>query len=178
MFGAVLVSTPCFATTEDEDISRPMQFALVPSIGIHVGMSQLKGSNGVSPGLSGGLGFRFFRDGYFFTPMARLIAVVGLDQSPAEMWTIGFIAGGHLKSANLDLFVGVDSASFISYKVGSSPLGKIGAIFNLGFSDAQFILDAFYASFVQNVVLSTTATNQITYSYAGIEAAFQFPIDL
>jgi hypothetical protein len=177
---AILASTPCFATTDDdEDLAEPFHYAIVPSLGLHGAISQLAGNKyAISPGIAGGVGFRFSRDVYFFTPNVRLLAIFGLDKSPASMWTIGFVAGGHFKNAHLDLFAGLEEASFISYKVQATPLFKVGANFDVGFSDMQVVVDAFYGDFTQNVVLNATTTNQITYSYTGLEVSLQFPIEL
>jgi hypothetical protein len=170
---ALLASLPCLAMTEEDEVSKPMHYALIPSVGYHIGFSEMSGSNAVSSGFMGGLAFRFLRDGYFFTPGARLIGLVGLDKTPATMWTVGFIAGGHLKSPSVDLFLGADIAKIIDYKTGTAALVRIGTIFDLGLSDFQVVLDGFYGNFSQ-----TTATKLISYPYPGMEISLQLPIDL
>ena len=101
---ALLLSIPSFAYTDEEEYQKPMHYALVPSVGYHFGVSEMSGESGLSSGFAGGLGLRFERDGYFFTPTFRLIGLIGLEKSPLAMTTIGFIAGGHVKIPSLDVF--------------------------------------------------------------------------
>jgi hypothetical protein len=170
---AMLVSVTCFAMTEEDEVSKPMHYALIPSAGYHMAFSELSGANAFSSGFFGGIAFQFKRDGYFFTPGARLIGLVGLDRSPLTMWTAGFIAGGHLNNPSIDLFGGVDIATIIQYKTGSSAMIHAGTIFDLGLSDFQIVLNGFYATFAQS-----SAVKIVNYPYVGAELALQFPIDL
>jgi hypothetical protein len=142
-------------------------------VGIHLGFSELAGTNSVSTGIMGGIGFRFLRDGYFFTPAAHLIGLAGLDKSPLTMWSVGFTAGGHLNSPSIDIFAGVDVTTIIAYKTGSSAFVKLGTDFDLGLSDFQLVLDVFYGNFSHE-----THTKLINYPYVGAEMGVQFPIEL
>ena len=170
---SILNSTACIALTDEDELSKPIHYALVPSVGYQLAISELSGSSALSQGFAGGLGFRFERDQLFFTPEFRLIGLVGLDKSPATLLNYGFIAGGRIKPLTSDVFFGIGIANILGYKVDSATLVKVGAIFDLGMSDFQIVLDGFYGNFTQ-----PTPLKLINYSFTGLEISLQLPVNL
>jgi hypothetical protein len=151
---SILISIPCFAFIGDDNLVAPMQYAIVPLVGYHGGYSHLSGNPKLSNGFSGGLGFRFLRDGYFFTPNAKITSLVGLDKSPLVMTSYGFVAGGRLPKTNIDFFMGVDDATMIAYKVSSAAMVKAGLDWEIGSSGLELYIDAFYGDFTQLLLFS------------------------
>jgi hypothetical protein len=141
---AIFVSASAYAKIEEDEVIPPMHYALLPSLGLSLPISELSGSKSLNAAFAFGVGFRFWRDGYFFTPQFRILEVSGLSTGGAVMmWTGGFTAGGRLKDPDMDIFVGIDWADFKDYIVAGNIIGKVGVIFDLG-NDFQIPIDFFY----------------------------------
>jgi hypothetical protein len=188
ILGILISSATCFATTEDDE-TTVMYHALIPRVALNVGYSELGGKSQATPAGQVGLGYRFLRDGYFFTPAANFGVVSGFNGGSVSYWSVGFIAGGHLDFLGIDVFTGVDYQTFTSYfgppvvlaaktLVDGTPIYKIGAIINVGASGIQLVLSAFYGQFTQHVTDILGNRSNIYYPYSGGEVALQFPMNL
>ena len=185
--GIIFSSATSFATTEDEFIP-PMRYAIMPMAGIQLAGTELGGSNSIDPVGFIGVGFRLLRDGFFFTPAAK-VGVGNFSVGTASYWSVGFIAGGHVDFFGFDVFAGADYQTFMSFTgpntalqvsglVDGTPLYKLGALVNLGASGIQLQLDAFYAQFTQHVATSDGKLINFFYPYLGGEVSLQLPIGL
>ena len=188
LLGILFSSTTSFATTEDDETTI-MQHALIPNVALNVGYSELSGKSQATPAGQVGLGVRFLRDGYFFTPAAKFGVVSSFNGETVSYWAVGFIAGGHLDFLGIDVFAGADYQTFMSYfgppillgaktLVDGTPVYRIGGVINVGASGIQLVLSAFYGQFTQHVTDFLGNRSNIYYPYSGGEVALQFPINL
>jgi hypothetical protein len=164
-----LISSSSFATTEDDaDFVSPIRFAI---------SNFEPGNTTASSGIAAGLGFRFQRDGYFFTPMFRAMTIsnlsplVGIVSPSVGLISLGFITGLPIPSTPLSAFLGLDYASFLGINVKSDAIFRAGVLVNLGSTPLQLLLDIFYGDFFG-------AQSGVKFPYRGAEAALQLPIDL
>ncbi len=170
----LLAGTQSFALMGELDDEQPKNhYFLEPLAGYHMGSSELPGTTTLDQGPMAGVRFKIEREGYFFAPDFEVIEVVGLDQSPLTMWSLGLITGAKIAPINLDIYVGMTYREFFSYKVDGMVSGRAGVAWGIGGGDLQIFVEGMFGQFTQ-----TTLTTQINYSYITVEAGIQFPFEL
>ena len=170
----LLIGIKSFALMGELEDERPKyHYFLEPLAGYHLGSSELPGTTTLDQGPMVGLRFKIERENYFFAPDAELIEVVGLDKSPATMWSLGLIAGAKITAINLDVYAGMTYREFNNYKVDGMVSGRVGAAWGIGGSDLQIFVEGMFGQFTQ-----TTFTQQIDYTYITFEGGIQFPFEL
>lgn len=91
------------------------KYKLMPSLGYHVGGSQIVGSNVMSHGPQLSLKLEVERDGWFFIPDVSFAAIFGFVESPAYLLSAGFGAGAMLGMSKFGLWFGLQYQSFLGY---------------------------------------------------------------
>ncbi len=147
----------------------PLKYLVMPSVGVHIEGSQMKGSSSMSVGPAVGVGLRVERDQYFFMPDLGIIEMVGLERSPLSLFSAGFIAGGHIRGATFEFYGGLSYRTILAYKVNPTWLGRVGAAFNFGVSGNQFYTEGTFGQY------SEQSPGKITdYTNLAVDAGLRF----
>jgi hypothetical protein len=162
-----------YARTEKSQKHQEI-YKLVPNLGYHLGMSELRDEgNSFSHGPIFGLKFRVESHGYYTAPDFSIVEILGLDKSPATLWSLGLIFGGTIKSSTTDVYFGISTRNFIGYKVSSTVFGRLGGSCELFSNKVRLYTEIFYGKFTR-----VQTPNIIGYPYIGTEAGLEFPFDL